>query len=280
MSVTLNHTHKTYDNKVLESKFKDQYESKLDLMQFCTVDDSLTGVAGDKVTINTYTATDGTEVLEMGEGNTENIEVSFEPNTYEIELLQNRFPYYDEEEMRDPLVIEKGINHMSVDMFNTVNAKAMGAFAEAKLKAYVSKYDFDAFVDGVALFPNNEAEELKIFAFVNPENKAEIRKNLKDDLKYITDYVRTGYIGTVNGVNLYASNIAKKDEAILATKDAVTYFRKKGIEIAQDRDENIRLNRIYSREYGIFALTDATKAVKVIKGEAPADETPTGGDQQ
>lgn len=267
--MSLNHTHQTYDNKVLQSKFKDQYESKLDLMQFCTVDDSLTGVAGDKVTINTYSATDGTEVLEMGKGNTSNIEVAFTPVTYTIELLQNRFPYYDEEEMRDPLVIEKGINHMAVDMFNTVNKKAMGAFGKAQLKAYTEKYDFDAFVDGVALFPNNEAEALEIFAFVNPEDKAEIRKNLKDDLKYITDYVRTGYIGTVNGVNLYASNITTKGEIILATKEAVTYYRKKDIEIEQDRDKNVRLNTIYSREYGVFALTDSTKAVKLIKGTAP-----------
>ena len=114
----------TYPNEVLSNKFADQYESKLDLMQFCTVDDSLVGVAGDKVKINTYTATSGTEVLEMGEGNTKDIEVTYAPVEYEIELLQNRFTYYDEEEMRDPLIVEKGINHGVVDMFNTANAKA------------------------------------------------------------------------------------------------------------------------------------------------------------
>ena len=58
---------KTYPNHVLENRFENQYATKLDLMQFCTVDDSLTGVAGDKVKINTYTATEGTETLAMGE---------------------------------------------------------------------------------------------------------------------------------------------------------------------------------------------------------------------
>lgn len=260
----LNHTHQTYDNFVLESRFKDQYESKLDLMQFCEVDDSLVGVAGDKVKINTYTATNGTQTLVMGEGNTENIEVGYETKEYVIELLQNRFPYYDEEEMRDPLVVQKGIDHMAVDMFNTVNGKAMTAFTKASIQAVVKQLDFDAFVDGVALFPNNEAEALDIFCFINSKDKAKTRKLLKDDLKYIEAYVRTGYIGTVNGVNLYVSNIAKEGEPILATKGAVTYYRKKGIEIEQDRDKNIRLNKIYSREYGIFAFTDATKAVKLI----------------
>ena len=276
MSVELNHHHTIYDNKVLESKFEDQYQSKLDLMQFCTVDDSLVGVAGDKKVINTYTATNGTQVLKMGEGNTENIEVSYTDKTYEIELLQNRFPYYDEELMRDPKAIEKGLDHMAVDMFNTANAKAMKEFAKAPLYAEVTYFDFDAFVDGVALFPDNEAENLTIFALVNPEDKAEIRKKLKDDLKYVEAYVRTGYIGTVNGVNLYNSNICERGEIILATKKAVTYFRKKGTEIEQDRDKNTRLNRIYSRQYGIFAFTDATQAVRLVKGKVTlSDDTAT-----
>lgn len=264
----LNHNHKPYDNDVLASRFEDQYESKLDLMQFCTVDDSLEGVAGDKIVVNTYTATNGTQTLKMGEGNTDNIEVSFTPTEYTIELLQNRFPYYDEEEMKDPKIVEKGIDHMAVDMFNTANGKAMAEFKKATLQAEVSKFDFNAFVDGVALFPNNEAEALNIFAFVNPKDKAEIRKNLKDDLKYVEAYVRTGYIGTVNGVNLYNSNIADEGEIILATKEAVKYIRKKGTEIEQTREPNIRLNEIFSRQYGAFVFDNATKAVKLVKTTA------------
>lgn len=268
----LNHNHVIYDNFVLASVFEDQYESKLDLMQFCTVDDSLEGVAGEKKTINTYTATSGTQTLKMGEGNTKDIEVSYQPKTYTIELLQNRFPYYDEEAMIDPKAIEKGLGHMAVDMFNTANGKAMKAFEDAVLSAEVAHFDFDAFVDGVALFPNNEAEALTIFALVNPDDKAEIRKKLKDELKYVEAYVRTGYIGTVNAVNLYASNIAPRGTVILATKEAVTYFRKKGTEIEQHRDPNTRLNEIYSRQYGIFAFTDATKAVKLIKASIALDK--------
>lgn len=261
----------TYPNHVLENKFADQYDSKLDLMQFCTIDNSLVGVAGDKVIINTYTATDGTETLTMGQGNTKDIEVSYEDQEYTIELLQNRFKYYDEEAARDPKIVEKGLNHMSVDMFNTANAKAMAEFAKASLKAEVSAFNFDAFVDGVALFPF-ENEKVEIFALVNKADVKEIRKNLKDDLKYIEAYVRTGYIGTVNGVNVYVSNIATAGEPILATKKAVTYFNKQGVEIEQvtktNRSETAadkRQNTIFSRKYGVFAFTDATQAVKLVK---------------
>ena len=170
---------KTYPNHVLANNFENQYATKLDLMQFCTVDDSLAGVPGDKVKINTYTATDGTETLAMGQGNTKDIEVSYEEKEYVVELLQNRFSYYDEEEMRDPKIVEKGVNHGVVDMFNTAQRKAMAEFGKATLTASVEKFDFDAFVDGAALF-DNELGELSIFALVHKNDIKEIRKNLKD----------------------------------------------------------------------------------------------------
>lgn len=279
--VVLNHTHKGYDNFILENKFEDQYDSKLDLMQFCTVDRSLVGVPGDKKKIHVYHATDGTQVLKMGEGNTKNIEVSMTEEERTIELLQNRFAYYDEEQMRDPLIVDKGVGHMAVDMFNTTNKKAMAEFQKAELTAYVDAFNFDAFVDGVALFPDNEGETIEVFALIHKDDKKELRKNLKDELKYIEAYVRTGYVGTVNGVNIYISNLATAGTMIFATKEAVTYFVKKGTEIEQERTPNIRLNEIYSRKYGMFAFTNAKKAVKVIKGSAPAEQAnvPQEGEQ-
>lgn len=256
---------KLYPNHVLENRFEDQYNSKLDLMQFCTVDDSLVGVAGDTKKINTYTATDGTEVLEMGVGNTKDIEVSYETKEYTIELLQNRFPYFDEEEMNDPLVVEKGLGHMAVDMFNTANKKAMAEFNKASISVPVTTFDFAAFVDGAAMLPF-EGEDVPTFALCHKNDVKEIRKNLKESLQFVEAYVRTGYIGTVNGVSVYTSNEATEGTIILATKKAVTYFTKKGTEVEQERDANIRKNTVYSRKYGIFAFTDATQAVKLTKG--------------
>jgi len=45
--LTLNHKHVIYNNFVLANEIEDQYNSKLDLVRFCTVDNSLVGVAGD-----------------------------------------------------------------------------------------------------------------------------------------------------------------------------------------------------------------------------------------
>lgn len=255
----------TYPNHVLANAFENQYATKLDLAQFCTIDESLVGVPGDKVVINTYTATDGTEVLTMGQGNTKDIEVSYEAKEYTIELLQNRFTYFDEEEMRDPKVVEKGLAHGVEDMFNTSMRKAMAEFNKATLEAPVEAFDFNAFVDGAALF-NNENGDLALFALAHKNDVKAIRKSLKDDLKYVEAYVRTGYIGSVNGIPIYTSNLATEGTIILATKKAVTYFSKRGTETEQKRDPDTRKNQVWNRKVGIFAFTDATQAVKIVKG--------------
>jgi hypothetical protein len=270
---TLNHTHVIYDNFVLANEIEDQYNSKLDLVRFCTVDNSLVGVAGDTKKINVYRATNGTQKLAMGQGNTKNIEVSYTPEQYTIQLAQNRFPYYDEEVMVDPMVVPVGLRHMATDMFNTVQADIFAEFNKATLRVYTGAANkpigFDSFVDAVALLNLENIEDVEIFAFVNPAEMANLRKTLKDDLKYVEAFVRSGYVGTVAGVNIYTKKDAETGTIVLGTKEAVTLFNKKGVEVEQERDANTRLNEIYSRKYYLAALTDATKAVKIIRGEEP-----------
>jgi hypothetical protein len=92
------------------------------------VDNSLVGTPGMIKKVNVYSATDGTEKLAMGAGNTKDIEVSYAEKEYEILMAQNRFKYFDEQEMTDPMVVTTGMRHMATDMFNHVNADV---FAES-----------------------------------------------------------------------------------------------------------------------------------------------------
>ena len=82
-----------YDNFFLSNEIEDQYQSHLDLQQFCTVDNNLTGVAGMVRKIHKYKATDGTEKLAMGVGNTKTIEAGYTEKEYRIQMAQNRFQY-------------------------------------------------------------------------------------------------------------------------------------------------------------------------------------------
>jgi hypothetical protein len=255
--------HKIYDNFFLSNEVEDQYDSHLNLMQFCTVDNSLVGTPGMKRKINVYTATNGTEKLGMGEGNSKSIEVSYTDKEYEILLAQNRFEYYDEQEMTDPMLVPTGVRHMGTDMFNTVNADIFAEFRKATLESPSAAFDFGAFVDAQALLNLENLEDVTIFGFVCPADMAKVRKSLKEDLKFVEAFAKNGYVGTVGGVNLYTKKNAVAGEIILGTKGAVTLFNKKGTEIETDRDKDFRKNIIWSRKYYLAALTDATKAVKM-----------------
>ena len=252
-----------YSNFFLSNTVEDQFNSHLDLVPFCTVDDTLEGVAGMKRIIHTYRATNGTEKLAVGVGNSKSIEVSYTPVEYEIALAQNRFVWNDEHAMTDPMLVPVGMKHAGTDMFNTVQADIYGEFAKTGLEVNATAFDFDAFVDASAALNLENVENVSIFAFVHPKDKAKVRKALKDTLQYVESYARQGYIGTVAGINLYDKADATEGEIIVATKDAVTIFSKKGIEMEQERDVNTRVNSAFSRKYYVVALTDESKAVKI-----------------
>ena len=255
-----------YENFFLSNTVEDQYNSHLDLQQFCTVDDTLVGTAGLKRIIHTYRATNGTENLTIGQGNSKSIEVSYTPVEYEIALAQNRFDWNDEHAMTDPMLVPVGMKHAGTDMFNTVQGDIYGEFAKTGIEVPVTAFDFDAFVDASAALNLENLEDVSVFAFVCPKDKAKVRKALKDTLQYVETYAKNGYIGTVAGINLYTKKDATEGEIIVATKDAVTIFNKKGVEIEQERDANTRKNSAFSRKYYVVALTNESKAVKIKLG--------------
>ena len=259
--------HTVYENFVLANEIEDQYNSHLDLIRFCTVDNSLVGTPGMIKKINVYTATDGTEKLAMGAGNTKDIEVGYTQEEYKILMAQNRFKYFDEQEMTDPLVVTTGLRHMAVDMFNHVNTDVFAEFNKATLSVALSGSDyFGAFVDASAALNVENVEGLEKFAFVNNVDMAKIRKAMKDEFKYVEAFARQGYVGTVGDWNLYVKKDAVAGTIVGGTRDAVTLFNKKGVEVEQDRDGDIRQNTIWSRKYYLAALTDATKAIKITLG--------------
>lgn len=264
-----------YDNFFLSNEIEDQYQSHLDLQQFCTVDNNLTGVAGMLRKVHKYKATDGTEKLKMGQGNTKTIEAGYTEKEYRIQMAQNRFAYYDEEAMTDPMVITTGTRHAGTDMFNTVNADIFGAFNEATMTVVTTALGFDAFVDGAAMLNLENLENVSIFGFVHPTDVAKLRKALKEDLKYVEAFAKQGYVGTVGGINIYTKKNADPGKVVIGTKEAVTLFNKKGTEVEQEREGNIRKNTVYSRKYYLAAMTNEAKAVKIIVGsaKATADET-------
>jgi hypothetical protein len=175
--------------------------------------------------------------------------------------------------MKDPQLVPVGMKHAGTDLFNTMNADIFAEYKKGTQTVAASAPNFDAFVDAVAKMNVENDENLEIFAFVNPENKAAVRKALKDELKYVEAYARAGYIGSVAGVNIYDKKDADKGEIIVATKEAVRLLVKTGTEVEQhtkgNRSEeaaNIRKNDVISRKYYVAALDNDTKVVRITLG--------------
>ena len=261
-----------YSNAFLSHEVEDHLDSHLDMQEFCTVDRGLTGKPGTKRIINVYTATEGTENLGLGQGNTKTIMVSAVPKEYEILTAQNRFEYYDEEEDADPMMVVNGAALAADDMFNHINADIYGEFSKATLSHTADVPNFSAFVSTVALLNLEEAQKIKLFGFVNAADHAAVQEALKDDLKYVESVVRSGYIGTVAGVHLYLKKNATKGEIVIGSKEAVTLFVKKGVHVEHTcrqlnnrsaEDANIRKNTLFTRKNYIAALTNATRAAKL-----------------
>ena len=262
--------HVLYENFVLENKVEDMLITLLDMNAFMTPDYSLSENAGMKKVINKYTAEGDAEYLEMTEGNSEEIAVSFTPEEYVVKTLQQKFVYYDEQEMNDPMVVEVGLQKMSANMVNAMAKEAIAEWDKASLVKYECTWTYDDVVDAIAMYPHEQSEGLMLL--ISPEIEAAFRKNLVQYLSYVEANARTGYIGSICGVPVYKSaalaesaGIVDEACAFLVDRAAVTNFLKKGVEIEQARDIDTRKNTIISRKVGVVALTDATRVVKMTE---------------
>lgn len=266
-----------YENFVLENKLKDQLETNLSMLDYVTVDDSLTQNAGMTKKINVYKASGEAEDVAEGEGNSQSIKMSYTQREYVVGTTQARFVYTDEDEMTDPYMVDAGVSKLSESLINKMSRKVNDEYWHATKYVSVASGDaigFDQIVDAIAMFNRERDEELSLFALCNPAMRGKLRKALKDDLKYSEGYSRTGYIGTVAGVPIIGDKLIPDGCVVVATKKAVTYFRKKNVETEQDRDKNKRMNILYGRQVGVVAFTDENECVIIAPaGTAPAITT-------
>ena len=262
-----------YANFVLENKYESILTTKVDMANYLTADYSLAENAGMKKTIHKYKATGSVEDLAQGVGNSGVFEAAYASEEYTVGVTQGKGQWYDEEAMKDPMIVDAIMKGMSEAMVNDFTSKAIDEMiktqqtVECDFSTTSSGYLFGKIVDGAALF-GEESEG--VFLLINPKDVAYARKQLEDSLKYSEGFVRTGYIGTVCGFPVIMTKAAPEGCAILATREAVTAFIKKGSEVEQDRDPDLRKNLMYIRKVAVIALTNEKKAVILAKAQSTA----------
>lgn len=282
-----------FTNYAISTEIADTRNSALSAQIYTTVDTSLQGETGDIVKIGRITPAGEAEDVAEGAGNTKKISVGVTSVEYEVKTAQDWFQYTDERLRRTPTEVAAGISHLGIALANKMNLEVVGQLNEATLAQTSSALNFDAVVDAQNLIDldtftrigqeegglsESEQETARqTMMIVGKSQRAAIRKACKDELQYVEAYVRSGYIGTVAGTNIYynklmdAADYAKT--AFLFTRGAVTTFIKAGVETETSvkgsrsaDDANKRMNNVFARQSYIVALTDATKVVKITIG--------------
>lgn len=261
-----------YDNFVLENKLESLLITKVNMSNYLTADYSLAENPGMIKTIHKYKAVGSVEELAMTQGNSNIFESSFSSEDYVVGVTQGKGVYYDEEAMKDPMVVDTILAGMSEEMTNDFTRKAIAEMSKATqavecdFTTSSANYLFNKIVDAIAFC---QEDETGYTILINPKDKAYARKQLIDSLQYSGDFARTGYIGSVAGVPVIVSNAVPEHVAFLVNREAVTAFIKKGIEAEQLRDPDHRKNELYLRKVAVIALTNEKKVVKL----APAQST-------
>ena len=153
------------------------------------------------------------------------------------------------------------------EMVNDMVADFYAAAADATLTSEfdAAGFTYDNVVDAIAEM--NLEDESGLFLIINPGIKAEIRKDADFKAKELGKVIRDGMIGSLAGVPVIVSKAVPEDTAYLMTKEAITCYLKKDVSVEQDRDIEAKINTIVEAAWYIVALTDATKIVKMERGE-------------
>ena len=256
-------THALYTNQVLENTMTDLVNTKLEVNSLFTIDNSLSTEAGLKKVINKYTYTGAVEKLAKGAKNSTKGAVTYVTKEYDIERYQQTFDYNDMDVMQDPYILDVATNGAATLMTNHIKEQYFAELAKISNHYDYDVFNYDAFVDALAQL--NREVESDMFIIMGNDGRAAIRKD--DD--YVAsrqgEILYTGQFGTINGLPCLFSKLVPADVAYITSKDQVKLFVKKDGSVEQDRDVESKDNTVVYDRYGVMALVDETKSIKLQK---------------
>ena len=271
MSVSLPDFH-GYSNEVIADTIKSSLSTKLDINRFMTPDYSLSENLGMKKKIHKYTIADGSQVddLSRGADNTHQVDAVFSVSEYEVGRTQGTIMYADDDVMTDSTLVDAKVRFLSESMVNDWTKKAIAEFNKSENICAITGYNLENFANMLSAYTSVYESTEGLFFLANQSLDAKLRKMLGDSLQYTEGYIKTGAIGTVLGVPVYLSKAVPAGIIFLATREAVTAFIKKDVNVEQDRNIGTKVNRIVASRYSVIALTDETKCVVCGAAQATA----------
>lgn len=258
-----------YDNFVLERKMTDIVNTSLNARSLMTIDTSLTEVAGMKKTINKYTYTPNVEKLGQGAKNSTKGKVAFEGKDYTVNRYQETFTYNDMEVMKDPYLLDVATNGASVAMSNEIKKEYFAELAKIGNTAEFEDggLNYDSIVDALATI-NQEVED-GMFIIMNNVQRSQIRKDTEFKAAMNGDIMYSGQFGTIAGLPVLFSKLVPADTVYITNRDAVKLFVKLDGRVEQHHDVETKDNTVVYDRFGVVALVDETKSIKMTKKAAP-----------
>lgn len=256
-----------YANEVIEAKAKDLLLTKVNTRNLMEIDDSLEQNAGMKKVINLYTYSGEAEALAKGQGNTSSGSITYTPHEYVVNVVQQKFDYFDEDAFNEPSTPEMMLKGATEKMINKMTADFTAAITSADITnevEFADELSYDAIVDAISEV--NVEDESELFVVIPNSWKAGLRKDPDYISARLGEVVYNGQVGQVAGIPVIASKALDEAEtAAVMSKEAVKLFLKKDVEVEQERDADTRNNKVFLRTAYLVALVDATKICKIKK---------------
>lgn len=255
-------THALYTNQVLENQMTDLVNTKLEVNSLFTIDNSLSTEAGLKKVINKYTYTGAVEKLAKGAKNTTKGAVTYTTSEYDIERYQQTFDYNDMDVMQDPYILDVATNGAATIMSNHIREQYFAELAKISNSHEYTAFGYDAVVDALATL--NREVESDMFIVMGNDLRAAVRKDPDYKASRQGEILYTGQFGDINGLPCLFSKLVPAGVAFVTSKDQVKLFVKKDGSVEQDRDIETKDNTVVYDRYGVMALVDETKSIKLV----------------
>lgn len=256
-----------FNNVVIQNRVDNALNTQLETRTLMTIDNSLQGADGMQVKIKKYTYTGSAEEVAKGETATAG-SVGYVDADYTVKRVQAKFVYNDDDAMQDSKYVEAGIDGMPKSMVNYANTKFYGELAKFGYGVDGSAFNYDLIVDAIA--DMDVENENGLFILGGNDFKKAIRKDADFKSANQGEILFTGQIGNVAGKPVIISKLCPDGVVYVFTREAISCFLKKDTFIEQGHNIETKDNTVTADNYMIIALTDDTKARKVVLGSAVA----------
>lgn len=252
-----------------------ELEKKLRLTGFTRVDRTLVGRAGDTITIPSWKYIGAAEIVPEDtqvpsrQMNTEDISYTVKKAALEVTLTDEAVlsGYSDpvgETTKQLRLAIQERIEMDGTALLESITEENGHVYTSTENIGYLP------IVGAIDLF-NAEEQGEELFILMNSKNVTQIRKDPKFYERATATGDRvfvTGAIGSIAGVQVVISNRVRDTDAYILTRDALTLFLKRDINLETEREMSFKRTKIGSDAHYVVAIEDFDKIV-AMRVKAP-----------